>query len=72
MRVDPSSQCAQNTRLQSSWYVIVRDWWHEVRDADSIENIRWGKTCDGLNKLEFKIISGDDAEMLKTAGVGIE
>lgn len=34
---------------------MFKDWWKEIRDADSLENIRWGKTAKD-NKLEFSIL----------------
>ena len=34
---------------------MFKDWWKEIRDADSLEDIRWGKTNDG-NAAEFTIL----------------
>lgn len=34
---------------------MFKDWWKEIRDADSLEDIRWGKTADD-NALEFQIL----------------
>ncbi len=34
---------------------MFKDWWKEIRDTDSLENIRWGKTAKD-NKLEFSIL----------------
>ena len=34
---------------------MFKDWWKEIKDSDSLENIRWGKTADD-NKLEFTVL----------------
>ncbi|HDZ13869.1 hypothetical protein LCGC14_1238650 [marine sediment metagenome] len=34
---------------------MFKDWWKEIKNSDSLKNIRWGKTAND-NEVEFTIL----------------
>ena len=44
---------------------MFKDWWKEIKNSDSLENIRWGKTAYD-NKLEFTILGYQEYQDLLT------